>query len=287
MPFSGTNGLHTDVYWTNHFERGLKPLIEEVKPLKARRSAPLRESILKQIISDLIVSPVLVADLTDYNPNVYWELGVRQSFKESGTVTIAEEGTKLPFDLGGKATLFYPTGGLAAWENFRGKFKAALDDCLMHPDKPDSPVFESVVGRGSLFEIFNRDQAIRRLDALLQELQANATTLTRIGQRAQKNLKGPKRNYTTIPLLLASTELLVANRFIDENGRFYKGAGAYLNIAAAINERLTLWPSRPIQTDKWLVRAIDDKAGGWNMKLRTEAFSDLVTKARDRLLARP
>lgn len=123
----------------------------------------------------------------------------------------------------------------------------------------------------------------------MQELQYNATTLTRIAQTAQKNLEGPKRTYTTIPLLLASTELLVANRFIDGNGRFYKGAGAYLNIGAAINERLTLWPSRPMQTDKWLVGAIEDKGTwpGWKMKSRTATFSDLVTKARHRLLTRP
>jgi hypothetical protein len=71
MPFSCTTDSHSDVYWTNHFEHGLKPLIQEVKGLKALRPAPLRENILKQIISDLIASPVVVADLTDYNPNVY------------------------------------------------------------------------------------------------------------------------------------------------------------------------------------------------------------------------
>jgi len=283
MPFSRTNDLHNDMYWTNHFERGLKPLIQEVRNLKARRSAPLRENILKQIISDLIVSPVVVADLTDYNPNVYWELGVRQSFKESGTVTIAEEGTKLPFDLGGKATLFYPKEGIAAWERFRGKFKAALEDCLKHPEKSDSVVFESVAGRGSLFEIFNKDQAIRRLNALLQELQHNASALVHIDEAARKNEEGSKKSYATIPLLLASTELLVANRYVDQSERFYLGASNYLNLAYAINERLTLWPTRPKQTGKWLMRVIEEKSS-WRMKLRTKGFASEVTKARDKLL---
>jgi hypothetical protein len=283
MPFSGTNELHTEAYWTDHFERGLKPLIEEVRGLKARRSAPLRENVLKQIISDLIVSRVLVADLTDYKPNVYWELGVRESFKESGTVTIAEEGTTLPFNIGGKATLFYPTGGLAAWEVFRGRFKAALDDCLMHPDKSDSPVFESVGGRGSLFEIFSRDQAIRRLDALLEELRYNRNILTEITDNARKNPKASRRRYVTTPLLTASTELLVANRYIDENQRFYRGASYYHSLATAINERLILWPSLPLM-EKWLVKAIE---GTGKMKLRTETFMRLVASARDRLLQRP
>ena len=88
MPFSKTSDQHTTEYWTKHFESFLKTLIEECE-LEAYRSEPLRGDILRQIISGLLVSPVVVADLTDGNSNVFWELGVRQSFKH-GTVTIAE-----------------------------------------------------------------------------------------------------------------------------------------------------------------------------------------------------
>ncbi|NVM45355.1 MAG: hypothetical protein HWN79_10600 [Candidatus Lokiarchaeota archaeon] len=65
----------------------------------------MREDILKKIIQSLVTSPIVLADLTDHNPNVFWELGVRQSFKHN-TITIAEEGTKLPFDVSPKATIF-------------------------------------------------------------------------------------------------------------------------------------------------------------------------------------
>ena len=106
MPFSKTSDEHTEDYWTRHFDTFLKPLIEECPDLEAHRSEALRGDILRQIITDLIVSPVVVADLTASNSSVYWELGVPQSFKH-GTITIAEEGTLLPFDLGSKGTLFY------------------------------------------------------------------------------------------------------------------------------------------------------------------------------------
>jgi len=97
MPFSETTEKHTENYWTEHFEDFLKPLIEECPQLEAYRSKPLHGDILKDIITKLIISPLVVADLTDLNPNVFWELGIRQSFKH-GTITIAQEGTKLPFD---------------------------------------------------------------------------------------------------------------------------------------------------------------------------------------------
>lgn len=105
MPFSETSEEHTEQYWTKHFKTFLKPLIEESGDLEVYRSKPLRGDILKQIIAELVVSPIVVADLTDGNPNVFWELGVRQSFKH-GTITIAEEGTDIPFDLSVKGILF-------------------------------------------------------------------------------------------------------------------------------------------------------------------------------------
>ena len=171
MPFSKTTSKHTKAYWTTHFKNFLKPLIEENENLEARRSKPLRGGVLSEIITALVTSPVVVADITDQNPNVFWELGVRQSFRH-GTVTIAEEGTKLPFDVSSKGTLFYSNDRLKN-EDFRRDFKDAVVDSLEHPERPDSQVFEILSGIGTLFEIFRRDEATRRLEAVLSELEIN------------------------------------------------------------------------------------------------------------------
>jgi hypothetical protein len=96
MPFSETKPPHTTEYWTRHYISYLKPLIESVEGLETFRSEPLRGNIASQIITDLISADIVVADLTDHNPNVLWELGVRQSYKHC-TITIAEVGTKIPF----------------------------------------------------------------------------------------------------------------------------------------------------------------------------------------------
>lgn len=79
MPFSQTTDEHGEEYWTAHFERFLKPTIEEVG-LEARRSEPLRGDLVSEIVKELVVCPIVIADLTDLNANVFWELGVRQSF---------------------------------------------------------------------------------------------------------------------------------------------------------------------------------------------------------------
>jgi hypothetical protein len=80
MPFSQTKG-HSEEYWERHFSSYLKPLIEKSVDVEAFRSEPLRGDIASQIITDLVSSDIVVAELTDHNPNVFWELGVRQSYK--------------------------------------------------------------------------------------------------------------------------------------------------------------------------------------------------------------
>lgn len=157
MPFSQSSEDHDEKYWTNHFENFLKPEIENVPNLNAQRSDELRADILKQIILNLYDSFIVVADLTDRNANVYWELGIRQSFKVK-TITIAEEGTKLPFDVSTKSTLFYHTNDPKGDKEFCKKFNDALIDCIENPEKSDSIVLDTLSVRESTKETNNQRQ---------------------------------------------------------------------------------------------------------------------------------
>jgi hypothetical protein len=253
MPFSKTTDEHTEDYWTEHYEFFLKPLIEENPNLEAHRSKAMRGDIPSEIITDLVVSPVVVADLTDHNPNVFWELGVRQSFKH-GTITIAEAGTKLPFDIGGKGSLFYPRSHLD-FEDFRKDFKEAIQDCLDNSDRPDSRVLETLSGRGSLFEIIRRDEAIRRLDAVLSECNRNLDILKIVVKRARDNQKNPKkRMFATARFIVLAVELLITNRYVDEDQSFFESAEKYLSGIVAVNDQLNSWEYSSDSTEKWLLK---------------------------------
>lgn len=253
MPFSKTTDEHTGDYWTKHFEDFLKPLIKENPNLKALRSKAMRGDILREIITDLVVSRVVVADLTDNNPNVYWELGVRQSFKH-GTITIAEAGTKLPFDVGGKGTLFYYPKDHLKMADFRNRFKEATQDCLVHSERPDSHVLDTLSGRGTLFEIFRRDEAIRRLDALSSECRRNLGVLKDAADQARDNQEKPEeRVFTTDRFRVSAVELLITNRYVDEDQPFFTLAEEYSNEIVAINDQLNAWEYSPDPTEKWLL----------------------------------
>lgn len=255
MPFSQTSEKRTREYWNKHFTSFLKPLIEECPELQAYRSEPLRGDVLRQIISGLVVSPVVVADLTDGNPNVFWELGVRQSF-HYGTVTIAEEGTKIPFDVSVKGTLFYYPKDHIKNAEFVKHFKRAIIDCLSHPDSPDSHVLETISGRGTLFEIIHRDEAARRVKALISECEMNVSTLNHIYEVIKGNQKRPeKRQLVTRRLRSSAIELLITTRYLEEEDSFYKLAEKCFAAILARNEQLTVWQLDPQSTEDWFLKA--------------------------------
>jgi hypothetical protein len=274
MPFSKTTDQHTQEYWTGHFEHFLKSLIEEESSLEARRSRPLRGDVLRQIIVDLVTSPVVVADLTDKNPNVFWELGVRQSFRH-GTVTVAEIGTTLPFDIGVKSTLFYCPSDHIKMDEFRGLFKEAIRDCVAHPDRPDSHVLETLTGRGSLFALLHRDEVIRRLNALVSELNENEESIKYAMEVAAHNQKNPKdRSFPAARLRCAATELLVTSRYLDEADSLYESLENHYDNLLLTNEELVKWQEHPDRTDKFLLTV-----------LTQERFLDSIAELRRRIVA--
>ena len=253
MPFSKTVESRDEAYWTQHYDNFLKPLIQEGQKLQARRSEPIRQDLLRQIIADLVTAPIVVADLTDRNANVYWELGVRQGFKH-GTITIIDHRSDMSFDLSTKGTLkYYPDNHLKN-EGFRKSFKEALADCLDNPSKTDSIVLESVSGRGSLFEFFNRDEALRRIHALTDEIEHDRSVLRSILTQAESNQKKPQtRSFTTELMRTSAIDLLNTHRYLDEPDSFYRTLSDYLDDMIVLNEQLNLWETSPDLTEKWII----------------------------------
>ena len=209
MPFSQTEN-HDEDYWTNHYEKFLKPTIEQSGLYEVHRSKALTGDILKEIITDLVVSKLVVADLTDANPNVYWELGVRQSFKH-GTITIAEaEKTKLPFDLGGKGTLFYHPQNHIKHSQFLTDFQIAIRQ-IHESYNPDSQVLETIAGRGTFFQVIQRDEAIRRVQGLIDEINEDKNLLDMMLETIGTEQKAPLGYFS---FQHCSLEHLLTQRFL-------------------------------------------------------------------------
>ena len=62
--------------------------------------------ITRDIFAALQKSFIVIADITDHNPNVFFERGYRAAFAYP-CIQLAEDGTSLPFDVKDKRTIFY------------------------------------------------------------------------------------------------------------------------------------------------------------------------------------
>lgn len=89
----------------------LKYIIRKALPAPNYRVVRADESsdsglITNDIINSIKNADLVVADLTDRNPNVFYELAVAHGFRVPA-VHIAAEGTTIPFDVAGKRAIYY------------------------------------------------------------------------------------------------------------------------------------------------------------------------------------
>lgn len=266
MPFSKTEN-HDEDYWTNHYEKFLKPIIEMSGLYEVHRSKALSGDILKQIITDLVVSKLVVADLTDANPNVYWELGVRQSFKH-GTITIAEaEKTKLPFDLGGKGTLFYYPQNHIKQSQFLIDFQTAIRQ-VHESGCYDSEVLETIAGRGTFFQVIQKEEAIRRVQGLIDENNENKNLLDMMLETIGTEEKAPLGYFS---FQHCSLEHLLTQRYLEDSQIYSDARNLYFVILATnsmISKHKDDWNKLRSILDSLGLTALESKLIQFDSKLK-------------------
>ena len=85
----------------------LEPILKEYGfTITAAHKISSIGNISTQIIELLLNSDLVIANLTGLNSNVMYELGVRHATGKH-MITLAENGTKLPFDVAQERTIFY------------------------------------------------------------------------------------------------------------------------------------------------------------------------------------
>ena len=107
MPFSGTSKEHTEDYWNKMF-KVIKEIMSSLDYV-CKRSMAVPSNLVRNIILNLKSSDIVVAILTDMNPNVWYELGIRHSLKK-GTIMLLQKGQKLPFDISNYGVIQYEEG---------------------------------------------------------------------------------------------------------------------------------------------------------------------------------
>jgi len=77
-----------------------------IRPLRSDRTAEA-VPIHSKMLTDIIDADLAIVDITNHNPNVFYELGVRHTARRHSTLLIGHEGTLPPFNLTGIRILSY------------------------------------------------------------------------------------------------------------------------------------------------------------------------------------
>lgn len=133
-------------------------------------------SINVQVLRRILEDELVVANVTGLNPNVMYELAVRHC-KRLPVILVAEEGTRLPFDVNDQRTIFYRNdmkGAVELGPQLSNFVTAAIQDA-----SPDNPVYRATL-----------DQVIRET---IKPESENAAILQRIDQLESSLVSLPQR----------------------------------------------------------------------------------------------
>lgn len=156
-------------------DAALRPALEDKYDLVVAHRISEPGSITKQIITEIYSAKLVVANLTNRNPNVMYELALRHSLGKP-VIMIAEKGTPLPSDIVMERTIFYQNDARGVIE-LRESIAAAEKE--IDYDKTESPIYNvlhDVLKDRQIIE-FSESQSIS------QEDDGNATVLKYILQK--------------------------------------------------------------------------------------------------------
>lgn len=124
--------------------------------------------ITRQVIQLVVDAPLVVADLTERNPNVFYELALRHTLRKP-LIQVIDEGDEIPFDVAGMRTVLVNHRDLDKAARTREEIKKqiqALEQGAAGHDTPISTALE--LGQLQLSD----DPKARTLGDLLVQLEA-------------------------------------------------------------------------------------------------------------------
>ncbi len=110
------------------FDYLLKPVCESMG-YEIKRCDKLFSTgkIDNEIINLLDTSDLVIADLTEFNANVFYETGYRKA-KGLPCIHIAQDGVELPFDVTTVRKQFYSISDIAKSEKFKDSLKSVIEE---------------------------------------------------------------------------------------------------------------------------------------------------------------
>jgi len=128
----------------------IKPSVENAGFKCVRGDEVLESGIIdKSMYALLIHADLVIADITTYNPNAIYELGIRHAAKPFSTIVMKEKDGTIPFDINHNKTFTYSHMGEDIGAKETDRCVKSLTKLILEVDKAketDSPLFHHIRG---------------------------------------------------------------------------------------------------------------------------------------------
>lgn len=245
MPVSKTKSCTADE-WTGIFAQMIKPAVTGSRfGFTCERSEPRTGNLIRDILNELNSADVVIADLTDMNPNVFYELGVRHTLRNR-TILIAQDEKYVPSDLRSYWVIFYEKN-LSGLQDFKNKVRGILKEMMDNPEKPDSPVADFLENRNISLLSQEKSANVKKLTALLSELSYDLKQIDAVVETANKNKasrlqkKGKLLTYLDMRLQNTCISLLLSTNYIALPEDILAQLQSMNSTIATTNSKLERW----------------------------------------------
>ncbi len=144
--------------------------------------------ILRNVITNIAESDLVIADLSNANWNVAYELGMRHVMNKYGTVLICNDRTELPYDVKFLNVIMYPAD---SWLDHVEELTDTISRNIaksMSRERSDSPVFDIFAALPPNLTAMlsnTNDEEQKRMMQMSKDLQEANEEITRLRQRIE------------------------------------------------------------------------------------------------------
>lgn len=201
------------------------PAAKETGYLVTRADKIAESGIINsQIIQRIVEDELLIADLTDMNANVFYELAIRHSIRKP-FVQIMQKGQTIPFDVAGARTIFFDHRDLDSVEEAKKQIVAQIQNAEKSVGPVDSPISVSMdlqilrqsgdPSQRSVGEILDQISELRREMIMFREDASRS-------QLADKELVSASRYYGEFYRKVLQEGAITLDKMDDEITRLEK-----------------------------------------------------------------
>ena len=141
------------------------------------------DSITTQVIDRIVTADLIIADLTDHNPNVFYELAVAHGY-ERPIIQIMKEGQSIPFDVVDQRVIFYDLSDPASVDAAKESLQQSATWLESHAEQPRSPL----TAHGKFTAISSAAPAGGPNEAIADALNEIVSRLSRL-ERSQRDFQ--------------------------------------------------------------------------------------------------